>query len=393
MNKRELLKRMQAVKTAERLISPDKQWMSDTRTMLMTQVKHSLPAEPMPIPAKAKTAFSMFVKQSYSAIRGPALILSSVAMALLGGSLFSVSASERSLPGELLYPIKIASEQTRLAFAKTKTDKVKLKTEFVERRVNEMKEIVNQPGAQPERVKLAAETLKRDLNTVKQQLKEAKQELPAAETANVAKIVDKATSKVATDLKTMKNEDSLTNVKASLSEAQVAAVDTSVSAVAVLVEVQKNPDSAISTEEVTQAVATKVESFRLDLTVATDKLNALPTTTLTPVIVAGNSSATISITVTASSSAEQINSASSSLQQASDYLQDNKLDEASTKLVEAAKVLVQADTSIDMVASKSSTTQQAPSIEPETPIPTSTSSTETTTVTSSTTKATTTTAK
>lgn len=383
MSKRELLKRMQAVKTAERLISPDKQWVSDARATLMTQVKNSLPAQPMPMPAKAKTAVSMFVRQTVSSVRGPALAVSSIVAAVLGGSLFSVSASERSLPGDLLYPIKIASEQTRLAMAKTKTDKVKLKTEFVERRVSEMKEIVNQPGAQPERVKLAAETLKRDLNTVKQQLKEAKQELPAAETANVAKIVDKATTQVATDLKEMKNDDSLTNVKSTLSEAQVAAVDTSVSAMAVLVEVQKNPDSAISTEEVTQAVAIKVESFKLDLTIATDKLNALPTTTLAPVQINGNSSATIAITVTASSSAEQISSASSSLQQANTYLQENKLDEASLKLVEAAKVLVQADTSIDMVANSASTTPVTPPVEVSASstdaTPTSTSSTNSTT--------------
>lgn len=355
MSKRELLKRMKAVKTAERLISPDQQWMTDARATLMAQVRNSLPARPMPMPAKAKTAFTMFFRQAFSTVRGPVVAVSSALAAILGGSMLSVSASERALPGDLLYPIKIASEQTRLAFAKTKTDKVKLKTEFVERRVSEMKEIVSQPGAQPERVKLAAETLKRDLNTVKQQLKEAKQELPAAETASVAKIVDKATSQVATDLKEMKNDDSLVNVKPTLSEAQVAAVDTSVSAVAVLVEVQKNPDSAISSEEVTQAVASKVESFKADLTIATDKLNALPTTTLAAVQVAGSSSATISITVTASSSAQQISSASSSLQQASTLLQENKLDEASVKLVEAAKVLVQADTSIDMVANSAST--------------------------------------
>jgi hypothetical protein len=59
------------------LISPDKQWMSDARATLMTQVKNSLPAQPMPMPAKAKTAVSMFVRQTVSSVRGPALAVSS----------------------------------------------------------------------------------------------------------------------------------------------------------------------------------------------------------------------------------------------------------------------------------------------------------------------------
>lgn len=371
MSKREFMKRLQAVKSAERLMSPNPEWVKTTRTTLVQQVQNTLPVQPMPMPSQAKTAIGVFARQLSTSVRGPVLAVSSAIAAILGGSLFSVNASERSLPGDTLYPVKIATEQTKLALTSKKTDKLKLKTEYVTRRVNEIKAIANNPNTQSE-VKKTAETLKRDLTTIKETLKEASTESSASEMASAAKLVDETTTQVATDLKDLKTQESLTDVKKELTEAQVAAVDTSVNAIATLVEAQKSPEANISQEEIAKAVTEKIELVKTDLTQATDKLNALPAST-TETVIPSDSGATMAQVVTASSSAEQITNASTTLSEATKLIEEQKLDEATEKIVEAATSLIEVDSSLDLVASS------APVTEASTTLPVTPSSTSSTT--------------
>lgn len=374
MSKRELLKRMKAVKTAERFALPNPHWVQSTRETLVQQVRNTLPAQPMPMPAKAKTAFSLITKQIAHSVRGPVFALSSAIAAILGGSLFGVSASERSLPGDILYPVKIASEQTRLAMTGSKTEKVKLKTTFVGRRVEEIKTLSKQ-DSQQKKVKEVTETLKRDLVTVKEQLKEVVQEATPMEIADAAKLVDQATTKVASDLKVLKLESTTMEEKQLLSEVQAAAINTSVNAVATLVEVQKNPEAQISTEEVNKVLTDRIETVKQDITITADKIQVLTTSTL-EVIIAPTASATIPMVVTASSSAVQLNSASTTLKEATVLVGEQKLDEAAQKLVEAATTLVEADAAIDVVTSQTegSVTQTTSTV--DTPPPESSTTTK-----------------
>ena len=71
------------------------------------------------------------------AMAGAAFIL-----VLLVVSLSTAAASAQALPGDLLYPVKLASEQTRLFLAGNPLNRIRLEKTFDERREEEIKELL-----------------------------------------------------------------------------------------------------------------------------------------------------------------------------------------------------------------------------------------------------------
>jgi hypothetical protein len=306
---------------------------------------------------------------------------------VFGGSIFSVSASDRSLPGDFLYPIKIATEQTRLALTSGKIDKLKLKSEFVDRRVDEIKTLATATDPErPVRLKQAAEVLKRDLNTVKLQLSEVKSE-STPETADAVKLVDKQSEQIIEDLKLVRS-DAPEEVKNSLAEAEVAAVHTGVTAFEVLLEASKDADSqwVVSEADIRESITKKVDSISATLTDSADKLRLVNTSsTILPNLTQATGTGDNLLLGMTSTTVGQLNAASSTLQEARVLLSENKLDEVSGKLLEAAKAVAEAETATNnLVASSTQAVLEAPSINTTsstTPLPESAVSSTTSTST------------
>jgi hypothetical protein len=264
-----------------------------------------------------------------------------------------VSASERSVPGDFLYPVKIAGEQTRLALTQGKADRVRLKAEFVDRRVEEIKTIVNTPEKKTsDRLRDAALGLKRDLDTVKNQLKEVKQEASAPVTAELAKLVDRTTEQVSQELKQVKSEVLQQEAKQAVVEAEAQAVQTSVAAVAVLIEANKTAPSdqtLINDEEVAKVLEGKIEGLRSSIEGSAERLMAA---NASGTLSAQTPPNTLSMTTTTT---PELASASATLSEAKALLSENKLDEATTKLAEAAKATVLAVAAVDQIVASSTT--------------------------------------
>lgn len=356
MTKRDLYHKLQSVRNTERGIVPDADFVMRTRENLLVQVKHSLPLSADLMRAKPAFAFQyLFSNKAFQIVRAPAIAMFSVVVAIFGGSVFSVSASDRSLPGDFLYPIKIASEQTRLVLTSDKTEKLKLKAEFVDRRIAEIQAIATTEAPEkPVRLKQAAEVLKRDLNTVKLQLSEVKSEL-AAETADAVKMVDQKSVKIAEQLKQVKDE-APEEVKESLAEAEMAAVHAGVTAVEVLIEAKENPDTQwiVSEADVRDSIVKKVESITATLTVSADKLrNVNDSSILTTSQMQATGTGDNLLLGMTSSTVDQLNSASSTLQEARVLLDENKLGEISSKLLEAVKAVAQAETATNQLVASS----------------------------------------
>ncbi len=374
MNKRELLQKLATVRSTERGIVPDQAWVKRTRETLLMQVRNSASVVPVRGQRQAKIAAQHFIPEKLmNLVRAPALALSAVLMTVLGGSIASVNASERSLPGDWLYPIKIASEQTRLALVSDKSEKLKLKTEFVDRRVQEIKTIANGSEKKPALLKEAAAGLKRDLDTVKLQLADVNENEQPADAAESAKLVDQKTDAIVNELKQVKSEIS-DEAGSSLSEAQAAAVNTGVSAIEVLLQSKNNPEAQniVSEADVIQSINNKVESLQETLDSTAQKLQSLSTST----------EANASSTITPESA--QIQMASSTLEQAKTLVSENKLDQVSDTLIEAAKTTAQAEASVNQLAVSSTaaiipTTSTEPSTSATTTTDTPTSATTTTT--------------
>jgi len=229
--------------------------MRATRETLLMQVRNSLPTEPVQASRTVSHFFSHFVPRQFAQLlRAPVMATLAIFMAALGGSVASVSAAERSLPGDFLYSLKLATEQARLAFTPTKEDKLKLKVEFANRRGADLKSVskIDVPE-KPDRVEQAAEILKRDLNTVKQQLEEVKSAASSEKVVEAAKLVDESSNQLVQSLQETKF--GLSDVtKGKIVEAQAAAADTSVRAIEMLVEKHQESEDSISETWVVQAI-------------------------------------------------------------------------------------------------------------------------------------------
>lgn len=356
MTKRDLLRKLQSVRNTERGIVPDAEFVLRTREKLLLQVRNTLPLAPEMVPVRSTFSFKhLFPERVVNLVRAPALAMFSVFVTVFGGSILSVSASDRSLPGDFLYPIKIATEQTRLALTSGKTEKLRLKTEFVDRRVEEIKVIASTPVPEkPVRLKQAAEVLKRDLNTMKLQLSEVKNEV-GPEAAAAVRIVDEKSVQIAEDLKQVKSEAPV-EVKNSLAEAEVAAVHTGVTAVEVLLEVSANPDTqwVVSEADVRESISKKVETISASLSDSADKLRSVSaSSTILPNQMQATGTGDNLLLGMTSTTAEQLNTASTTLQEARVLLNENKLIEVSGKLLEAVKAVAQAETAADQLVASS----------------------------------------
>lgn len=320
--KRDLLRKLRSVRSTERAIVPDPVWVSRTRSALIDEARRSGATAPFSSFARIRAFFGAFVPmRAMQFVRTPVLATLSIFAALLGGSFASVSAAERSLPGDFLYPIKIAGEQTRLAFTQDKADRVRLKAEFVDRRVDEIRTIVNTPSKNDgNRVRDAAIVLKRDLDTMKNQLKEVNRGAAAPKAAELAKLVDQKTEHISQELKHMKIGVSA-DAKQAMAEAEAQAVQTSVAAVVVLIEAKDKPES---------------QSTTTDLDVATVLQNKIR-----------NLQTSVDALVTNEEFANSLTMVRAALDEVRALIDENRLNAAADKFAEAAKAFAAVEASVD----------------------------------------------
>lgn len=303
-----LYRTLRSLRDHERGIKPDAAWVRATRETLLMQVRNTMPTAEVAARHRLPFFVSLYRRVS-DALRGPVLATLSIASVVLGGSIASVSAAERSLPGDTLYTVKLVTEQARLAFA-GKPDKVKLKAEFTKRRVEELKAIVTAPGDASEknvRAALAADGLKRDLDTLKQQLTDVQQESDGKTAADAAKAVDKNAMEVSKTLAETKDDVS-PEVKERMVAAQVQAADVGIRALEVLITAREDGgDEAVSSEEIGASLAahTEVTNEAVNATralvgisdAASSTLSALPTNGTSSTLQLANAAANVLATV------------------------------------------------------------------------------------------------
>ncbi len=342
-------------------VQPDSTWVAKNREQLLQKIGGSKVVRVSFVERLRVIVRSVVPMPARSFLRGPiAAALSGIGL-IVGGSMASVSASEQSVPGDLLFPVKLVSEQTRLVFATDKKEKVRLKGEFVSRRVEEIKKIVQTDVAKkPERLKEATEILRRDLDTVKNQLSEVSGDKPT-ERVEVAKIVDKAGTDVVAGLKEAR-ASLPSDVRSDVAEVEAAAVNASVKAVNVILDSQTHDEEAkklVSKEELIQSITQKVDGVSEHITNATQQLADVGILSATATTALASSSTTNQLPVklqkeisngsnaASTSSVADILSAHASLAEARDLISKDRLGEAGDKLVEASKTASNVERSVE----------------------------------------------
>lgn len=378
MTKRRLIQASKQLREAESRIQPDAAWVVRTRQDLLKTIHRENAVFLRPTLKERCRSFilTFLPARTIEFVRGPVMAVLSVFGIVIGGSLASVSAAERALPGDLLFPVKLAGEQARLMIANESPDKLKLKTEFVGKRMNEMKQIAtNDTPDKSKRLKEAAGIVKKDLEAVKVQISHVASAEPSANVAKAAKAFDEASTGL---IRTAKEVQAIApkDVRIEVTEVQVAAVTASVKAVQVMIDTHNDPASeGVITKEVikktiedkVQVLQTGMEETQQKVVESEERLKAvvLESGSSTQMMVAKEASVASTTTIATTTSAlTQFNAAKETLEATKRLLETDNLSQMKEVLGEAAKAVSTFEKSVAKTLTEADAAQVAPAPAP-----------------------------
>lgn len=257
---REIIEKIKQIKNHNGQVNPDRDWVAQNRAQMMTQIKNTLPE------TKPKFNFDMiwqgigiFVPNRivYHVVR-PVAVCALVAAVATSGWIASVSATQDSLPGELGYGVKMATEKTQLAVASmiSSDDKeAQMHMELASKRAKEIKQVVKEnKNNSNKNVQVAMVDLEKSIQVVEQKIKTVGESQPE-KVLEVSKNVTEKTKEIKESLKEVEvssPEVDVENIKKITNEVSLAAVEK-------VVQKKEEGKVEISEEEVKKLVNDQIE--------------------------------------------------------------------------------------------------------------------------------------
>lgn len=156
-------------------IQPDKQWVAFCRSEIKKEME--------------VTSVSLW---QYLFSR-PALVGITTFILALGGGLTVINAAWGSLPGDKLYPVKLAMEKTELRITAAGTAKTKLQAEITGRRAQELTEVTKlPPSLREQKIAEAVEQIEQQLTATQENLPELREKILSRQNNDSKKIAEAA---------------------------------------------------------------------------------------------------------------------------------------------------------------------------------------------------------
>lgn len=211
----------------------------------------------------------------------PALTIFAI-FGLVLGSGFSVSASERSLPGDALYGLKIAAEKVQVALTFDKKESARIHVELAGKRINEINKIRENTDSDQKKIQkinVAMDKFKEEISTVQNKLENLNNESSAETMVEVAKIVDNKAVEYRDDLTRAANDlPELNDAAQNISQGLDLMDKTSDAALTMIVEKHVQGEvvlSGESEEEVYQRVEEKILTTGAKVTAVEGQVSGL----------------------------------------------------------------------------------------------------------------------
>jgi hypothetical protein len=341
----DLIKKLKGLKRVE----AGTEWKKSNREFLMSEIKNTIPAANERWALElSKVVFPWKVMKL--AVR-PVMALTTVAALVLGSGL-SVSASERSLPGDPLYGLKIVSEKVQVALTFDKKESAKIHVELAGKRINEVKRIKENSDSDQNKIKkinVAMDGFKKEISTVQNKLENLKNGSSAETVVEVAKIIDNKAAEYQEDLVEATNElPELNEATQNINQVLDLTDKTSDSALTVVVEKHIQGEVVLTEEsegDILKRVGKKIETVDAKVVAFSGQVNDL-TLPVDP-----------AVTLIAQQTADQ---AKVVLMEAREALDQKDLGIALTKAIESKELVKQAEQiASDAVAAVPSETEVA----------------------------------
>lgn len=268
MKKKELLKQLNNLK---KTVKPDLDWQESNRDILLSQINAQtrLNFET----AKFKLLPNIFQRRFLMPVLKPVASLVLIVVFVFGVWTASVSATKKSLPGDLFYNIKLTTERVQVNLTLNDEKKANLEIAFAQRRLEEIEKIVEKSEPDSgENIEIPLKKFQENMNNVKSNL--AKLEIKDKEGAiKIANLIDEKSKEYVGLL--MDQQGKLPGLALNTAEAISASKSTANKALSLIIEEYETGDSDLSAEEVVSKVQTRIDSLQTALNSAKTDIDVI----------------------------------------------------------------------------------------------------------------------
>lgn len=267
MKKKDLLKQLNILKSQ---IQPDLEWQKTSREILVSQIRAQTTKD---ISIDKILWPNLLAKKFLAVAYKPLAAVILMFGIILGGYITTVGATRNSLPGDLLYSIKLTAERMQVNFASSDEKKVNLEIAFAERRLEEIKKVSAQGenGNKQENLKLSLQKYQESITNIKSGLVKLEQS-DSATALKVANLVDEKTKDYVGILKDQetKNPKSVTTIETK--EAITASQSIGEKALDVIVKEYQAGNKEVTFDMVYQKVEAKYNQLNDSMQATKDKI-------------------------------------------------------------------------------------------------------------------------
>jgi len=275
-------------------ITPDNEWKREAREKLLFEIKSSTSYRAVETQESNKFTGSLnFLRGSLSFILPekrtlqllkPAGALFSISLLVLSSGIFTVSASQATIPGDTLYKLKLATEKVQRVLTASEPKKAELEITFAGKRIDELEKIVNDSivpeEEQDEKVTEVIIKFNENITSAQATLEDLQHSESTEDTLSLAEVIDDKVTEYAEVLKEVADEVS-DEVKEAVEDARASAEANGDAALVVIVEQHEEGAAEIDGEELVSKVDTKITAVEellaeLDLVII-DLTNATST--------------------------------------------------------------------------------------------------------------------
>jgi hypothetical protein len=200
----------------------------------------------------AREYLDYFIFSAVKATAKPVMVALTLVLFVMGGSFSAASTSFGSVPGDLMYPVKLTMERAQLAVASSAQQRAKLQVEFAGRRLDELVELsAKDQSDNTNDFALAMEQFKREVQTMQEDLDEEN----VLDSTELAMAIGR---KVEVYNSTVTSVSDFSDQEGSVEEVQGMIEDTKDQAVAVMLSTHETEDA----EDISKELAYSFEHER-----------------------------------------------------------------------------------------------------------------------------------
>ena len=265
-----------------RLIAPREDWVKQNKELLVSQIKAQTPAKQSSVFSYWYLIKLLVPMRLLNFMAKPLGVVTLAGLLIVASGAYSVNASKGSLPGDVLYPVKLTTEKVKVGLTTSQPEKTELRISHAEERVNEIEKIIQVESdlqKRQDKVKVAATNLKEEMATVTNELEKVKTDVTekseTQKTIEVIQKVDVKTQEITVRLEQNKLElnKNASDGEASrtLDEAVTAVKETGVKATEVIVDKFDKGEVELAPQDVKDSVENKIKEAEATLTVVTEQ--------------------------------------------------------------------------------------------------------------------------